>query len=92
MNLEELKSQASLEQKLLIEKVENLVRSEYNREDMMEEIRQSYISRISKRIIDIIPTYKPDITYGDHFLFKEFCYQVGDILREEIKDDETRSL
>jgi hypothetical protein len=40
MNLQQLKSQASLEQKLLIEKVETLVRSEYDKDDMLDYIRR----------------------------------------------------
>ena len=88
MNLKELKKQASLDQKLLIEKVENLVRSEYDRDDMLAEIRREYVSRVGKRIIDIMPDYKPYISPRDGSLFKEFCHKVGDFLREELEYDQ----
>lgn len=87
MNLEQLKKQASLDQKLLIEKVETLVRLEYNRDDMLADIRQEYISRVGKRIIDIMPDFKPYLSWPDKWLFKEFCRKVGDILREELEYD-----
>lgn len=77
MNLEQLKKQASLDQKLLIEKVETLVRSEYNRDDMLAEIRQEYISRVGKRIIDIMPDFKPYLPYGMVIYLKNSVITLG---------------
>jgi hypothetical protein len=87
MNLQQIKSQASLDQKLLIEKVEMLVRSEYDKDKMLEEIRGEYISRVGVKITKLLPDYKSFISPGEGYLFKEFVYKVGDILREIFEYD-----
>lgn len=81
MNLQQLKSQASLEQKLLIEKVENLVRSEYDKDELLAQIKKQYMAEVESRVGDLFKSRGMVRRYNWFEQERNFCYEVGDIIR-----------
>lgn len=92
MNLQQIKSQASLDQKLLIEKVEALIRSEYDNDELLKEVRKDYLNRVQRETFKIIEKYAP--FYGDNismrcrdnYQLESFFREIGDVIYETIEE------
>jgi len=94
MNLQQIKSQASLDQRLLIEKVEGLIRSEYDKDELLNEVRKDYLDRVQQKSAKIIDQYTPsfgrDMMWRDNYHIESFFRKIGDVLNETAKEYEIR--
>lgn len=90
MNLQQIKSQASLDQRLLIEKVESLIRSEYDKDELLNEVRKDYLERVQQKTSQIIEKYTPsfsrEMKWRDNYNIESFFHKIGDVLNETVKE------
>jgi hypothetical protein len=89
MNLEKLKYEADFNQKLLIDKVEELVKIECDVDKLKKEIRAKYIGEVEEKIIKLMAKYieafrciTKENPHTERTI-KSFLGSVGSIIREE---------
>lgn len=90
MNLEELKISADFNQNLLIDRVEDLVRSEYDIDidKLKGDVKKEYLKQVDEKFIKLMGKYIQDFRSinrenpNTERTIKNFLQSVGDIINE----------